>query len=174
VFSLVTAPRQHDVDLNLAYTVSELPDMRCVPNMFTGSTSDTTHTLFDEMPGAHKVFSKIPGAHMMFTKEEGTTYMNDLIGGGVAGVEGEDFQANDDEIEETIEVVGTDTGKTLSKRKPRGSTAGTHHSKWKSLEDEYLIGSWKVVSLDPITGANQTLDRYYARIRDEFNERQHW
>jgi hypothetical protein len=41
------------------------------------------------------------------------------------------------------------------------------------LEDECLIESWKVVSLDPITGANQTLGRYYARILDEFNERRH-
>jgi hypothetical protein len=41
------------------------------------------------------------------------------------------------------------------------------------LEDECLIKSWKAVSLDPITGANQTLSKYYARILDEFNERRH-
>jgi hypothetical protein len=41
------------------------------------------------------------------------------------------------------------------------------------LEDEGLIESWKAVSLDPITGANQTLGKYYARILDEFNERRH-
>jgi hypothetical protein len=41
------------------------------------------------------------------------------------------------------------------------------------LEDECLIESWKAVSLDPITGANQTLGKYYARIRDEFNDRRH-
>jgi hypothetical protein len=29
------------------------------------------------------------------------------------------------------------------------------------------------VSLDPITDANQTLGKYYARIRDEFNECRH-
>jgi hypothetical protein len=29
------------------------------------------------------------------------------------------------------------------------------------------------VSLDPITGANQTLGKYYAWILDEFNERRH-
>jgi hypothetical protein len=52
-------------------------------------------------------------------------------------------------------------------------TADTHHSKWKALEDDCLIESWKAVSLDPITGANQTLGKYYARILDEFNERRH-
>jgi hypothetical protein len=41
------------------------------------------------------------------------------------------------------------------------------------LEDECLIESWKAVILDPITGANQTLGKYYARTLDEFNERRH-
>jgi hypothetical protein len=41
------------------------------------------------------------------------------------------------------------------------------------LEDECLIDSWKAVSLDPITSANQTLGKYYARIVDEFNKRRH-
>jgi hypothetical protein len=70
-------------------------------------------------------------------------------------------------------VVDTDTGKTIGKRKPWVGTSGTHHSKWKALEDECLIESWKAVSLDPIIGANQTLGKYYARILDEFNERRH-
>jgi hypothetical protein len=68
VFSPVTAPRQdgvHNVDLNLSYTASELPDMCHVPNMFVGSTPDATRALFDEMPGAHEVFGEMPGAHMM-------------------------------------------------------------------------------------------------------------
>jgi hypothetical protein len=78
--------------------------------MFAGSALDATHGLFDEMPSAHEVFSKMPGAHMMFTEEEGTTYMNDLIGGDIAGVGGEYVQADDDEIEETIEVANADTG----------------------------------------------------------------
>jgi hypothetical protein len=29
------------------------------------------------------------------------------------------------------------------------------------------------VSLDPITGADQTLGKYYVRIRDEFNKHHH-
>jgi hypothetical protein len=105
------------------------------------------------MPSAHEVFGEMPGAHLMFIEEEGTTYMHDLIGGGGTGVGGEDAQADNNEIEETIEVVDTDTGKTLGKRKPWVGAADTHHSKWKSLEDECLIESWKTVSLDPITPA---------------------
>jgi hypothetical protein len=44
-----------------------------------------------------------------------------------------DVDAGEDEIEETIEVVDTDTGKSLGKRKPRGPAAGTHQSKWKKI-----------------------------------------
>jgi hypothetical protein len=93
-----------------------------------------------------------------------------LISGDVLGEGFQDAQAEGDEIEETIEVVDTDTGKTVGKRKPRVGTADTHHSKWKALEDECLIESWKAVSLDPITDANQ---KYYARILDEFNKHRH-
>jgi hypothetical protein len=50
-------------------------------------------------------------------------------------------------------VVNANTGKTLGKRKQLGSVANTHHSKWKSLEHECLIESWKAASLDPITVA---------------------
>jgi hypothetical protein len=120
VFSPVTAPRQDrvHVDLNLDYIASESPDMRSIPNMFAGSTPDATHAMFDKMPGAHKLFGEMAGAHIMFTEEEGTTYMNDSTSGNVAGVGGEDAQADGDEIEETIDVVDADTGNTLGKRKP--------------------------------------------------------
>jgi hypothetical protein len=44
VFSPVTTPQQDGVhvDLNLSYTVSESPDMRCIPNMFADTSSNTT------------------------------------------------------------------------------------------------------------------------------------
>jgi hypothetical protein len=104
------------------------------------------------MPGDHEVFSEMPGAHLMFTNEEGTAYMSDLISSGVPGEGFQDAQAEGDEIEEIIEVVDANTGKTIGKRKPRVGTAG----KWKALEDECLIESWKAVSLDPITDSDQT------------------
>jgi hypothetical protein len=130
--------------------------------MFASSSFDITCARFDEMPDTHEVFGEIPDAHRMLTDEEGTNIMNEMIGGGHAGTGVADVDVGEDEIEETIEVMDTDTGKSLGKSKPRGPAAGTHHSKWKSLEDECLIDSWKTVSLNPISGANQTLDTYYA------------
>jgi hypothetical protein len=147
--------------------------MRRCPNMFTGSSSDTTRTLFDKMPRTHEVFDEMLGAHMMFTDEEGADIMNEMIGGGHAGAGAADVDIDEDKIEETTKVMDADTGKSLGKRKMWRPAADTHHSKWKSLEEEFLIDSWKAVSLDTITDANQTLGKYYARIRDEFNERRY-
>jgi hypothetical protein len=117
------------------------------------------------------VFGGMPGAQ--FTDEEGADILNDMIGGGHTGAGAAEDGAGEEETEEIIEVVDADTGKSIGKRKPWGPAVGTHHSKWTSLEDECLIDSWIAVSLDPITGANQTLSKYYTRILDEFNERHH-
>jgi hypothetical protein len=106
VFSPVTTPRQDGihVDLNLAYTASESPDMCRVPNMFAGFATDATRALFDEIPSAHKVFNEMSDAHIMFTDEDGTIFMNDMISDGIVGAGGEDVQADEDEIEEIIDV----------------------------------------------------------------------
>jgi hypothetical protein len=67
VFSPVTAACQDgiNVDLKLSYTASVLPDMRHVPNMFVGSSSDATRALFDGMPDAHEVSGEMSGTHRM-------------------------------------------------------------------------------------------------------------
>jgi hypothetical protein len=124
------------------------------------------------MPGAHEASGKMPGTHMMFTDEEHVEIKNDMIGGDHIGVGAAEVDASEDEIK-IIEVMDTDTDKYIDKRKAWGPTVGTHHSKWKSLEDGCLIDSWKAVSLAPIADASQTLGTYYALILDEFNEHRH-
>jgi hypothetical protein len=105
--------------------------------MFASSSSDATRALFDGMPNAHEVFGETADTRRMLTAEEDADIMNEMIGGGHTGAGAADVDAGEDEIEEIIEVVDADTGKSIGKRKPRRPAVGTHHSKWKSLEDEF-------------------------------------
>jgi hypothetical protein len=115
----------------------------------------------------------MPDPHQVFTPQEGADILNDMIGGGHTDVGSAEVGADEEEIEEIIEVIDADIGRSIGKRKPLRPAVGTHHSKWKYLEDECIINSWKAVSLDTITGANQTLGNYYTRMLDEFNEHRH-
>ena len=44
---------------------------------------------------------------------------------------------------------------------------GTKGKRWKTKEDECLVGAWKLVINDSIFGSNQTYGRYWKR--DEIN-----
>lgn len=84
----------------------------------------------------------------------------------VAETEDADDYDEDDDEERESDVVDVETGATTKTKR-----VGCRGPKWKSLEDKCLVESWKAVSLDPITGANQTAGKYYKRIYDQFNER---
>jgi hypothetical protein len=54
---------------------------------------------------------------------------------------------------------------------PAASSARPNHKRSKNFsekEDEILVSAWLNVSLDPITGANQTHKSYWTRIHDYF------
>jgi hypothetical protein len=75
----------------------------------------------------------------------------------------------ENEAEETINMVDVDTSATTGKRK--ATAPGGRGTKWKSLEDECLIDACKAMRLDPIADKNQTFGKYYKRILDQFNDR---
>jgi hypothetical protein len=68
------------------------------------------------------------------------------------------------EVEDNVELEGglDETGK-----KKKNVATGTRGPRWKDLEDQYLWDSWKMVSIDAITGTNQKYGTYWARIKEE-------
>ncbi|KAK1677271.1 hypothetical protein QYE76_038119 [Lolium multiflorum] len=131
-----------------AFRFSDLntsPDLcHRVPGSNAGHVTDGTglpSSLFSgDSRSAHQVFSSVFGVSM-----------------------GDEDDAEDEEGEEVL--IDADIGVTTTKKRKK-PTASTHGPRWKALEDECLINSFKVVSFCPITGANQTPDKYYRRLLD--------
>ena len=78
-------------------------------------------------------------------------------------VYGEDVQEaqepEEEEGEEEEEESAPDPTKGRQKKK-RAARPGEPRIKWTSKEEECLAEAWKVVCLDPATGANQSLETY--------------
>ena len=78
-----------------------------------------------------------------------------------------------DEEQEEQEEEDEDEEEPARRRKKKKRTARSAEPriKWASKEEECLAEAWKVVYLDPTTGANQSFDTYWALIKAEFDER---
>jgi predicted secreted protein len=50
----------------------------------------------------------------------------------------------------------------------------TEGEKGRHWTSRCLAEAWKSLSLDPITGAEQTSNKYRSRIKNQFNEQKHF
>ena len=75
----------------------------------------------------------------------------------------EEEETPEDGLSEVVADVIIDPATGKKKR------VGTRGISWKGKEDECSVDFWKAVSLDPITGSNQTSDSYWKMIKTEFD-----
>lgn len=128
-------------------------------------------------------------AHSAFGGMPGEGIVQDMISGGAGGLFSQDdveadgaegTQNGEGEVDE--EAVEEDDGEELPvqvpakvkgkrKRKVAKTLPAEPRVKWTAKEDECLAESWKIVSIDPCTGANQNSETYWARVLSAFDER---
>jgi hypothetical protein len=99
---------------------------------------------------------------LLGSMEANGNYYTSMMSEGTHPVDFEDF-SNPCNEQQSQEVLVT----------PSASSARPNHKRSKNFsekEDEILVSAWLNVSLDPITGANQTHKSYWTRIHDYFHE----
>ncbi|KAM3392147.1 hypothetical protein ACQJBY_013341 [Aegilops geniculata] len=170
-----------------SYACSPTPPLRCGALPFSQALTshladtDETDTDMDDKDrhrhGRHHRVRLGRGRRVpRFATPDDTVDLSGGIDGELGYVYGE--EEPEEEVEEVEEVEemeeeeeATLPGRWRKKKKKKAARTGEPRIKWTSKEQECLAEAWKVVSLQPTTGMNQSIDTYWDRIKAEFDER---
>ncbi|XP_048544935.1 uncharacterized protein LOC125523912 [Triticum urartu] len=159
-----------------AYASTPTPHLRRGPLPFShlGDADDTGADMDDIIAIGSTAAAASPG----FATQDEVVDLNGDMEAELGYVYGEDAheaqeseEEEEDEEEEEEEEPAPVPMKGRQKKKKRAARSGEPRIKWTSKEEECLAEAWKVVCLDPTTGANQSLETYWDRIKAEFDER---
>jgi hypothetical protein len=90
------------------------------------------------------------------------------FGDGTQDVDEEEELDDLDEEDDVPEPTPTSKGR---KKRKKNSPPTEPRIKWTSKEEECLAETWKTVSMNGITDANQNFDTYWQRVKLAFDER---
>jgi hypothetical protein len=169
-------PSPPEYDATMHEVIS--PALRRGPLSFShGMPSPNDGVMHDMITSGSMAAASSPG---FFTQEEERA-MEAVAAAARGGVDdhgfGDGAQDVDEEEEEQVDLdeeddapEPTSTSKGGKKRKKNSPPTGPW-IKWTSKEEECLAESWKTVSMNSITGANQNFDIYWQRVKLAFDER---
>ena len=142
-----------------------MPPLRRGPLPFShlGDTDETEADMDDIIAAGSAAAAASPG----FVTQDETVDLSGGMDGELGYVYGDEEQEEEDEEEDEDEEEPA----RRRKKKKRTARSAEPRIKWASKEEECLAEAWKVVCLDPTTGANQSIEMYWARIKAEFDER---
>ncbi|XBI26317.1 hypothetical protein VPH35_051063 [Triticum aestivum] len=154
-----------------AYATTPTPHLYRGPLPFShlGNADDTGADMDDIIATGSAAAASSPG---FATQDEVVDLSGDMEAelGYVYGDDAQEPEEEEEDEEEEEEEPAPVPTKGRQKKK-RAARSGEPRIKWTSKEEECLAEAWKVVCLDPTTGANQSLETYWDHIKAEFDER---